>query len=197
MKYAAHYFYQAINEKGIPMLNSQDVVLVIVDVQGKLAEIMYKKKKLFENLQKMIRGAKVLGIPILWNEQLPEKLGETAPEIKALLTDIEPITKECFSCWGEQNFVAKFKDLNRKQVLLVGIETHVCVYQTAADLLKQGYEVHIVSNAVSSRLKSDKKVGLEKMKDVGAQMTSVEMALFEMLKVAAGPQFKEIIKIVK
>ncbi len=179
------------------MLDKNNVVLVIIDVQGKLFQIMHKKNDLFENLEKMIRGAKVLDIPIIWNEQLPEKLGETAPEIKSLLTDFEPVIKECFSCWGDQNFVMKLKNLNRKQVLVVGIETHVCVYQTTADLLKQGYEVHVVTDAVSSRTKSDKKRGLEKMKDLGAQLTSVEMALFEMLEIASGPQFKQIIKIVK
>lgn len=179
------------------MLDKNNVVLIIIDVQGKLSQIMYKKNELFENLQKMIRGAKVLDLPIIWNEQLPEKLGETAPEIKSLLTDMEPVTKECFSCWGEPNFVTKLQQLNRNQVLVMGIETHVCVYQTTADLLKHGYEVHVVSDAVSSRSKSDRKAGLGKMKDLGAQLTSVEMALFEMLTVAAGPQFKEIIKIVK
>ncbi|MBD3288217.1 isochorismatase family protein [candidate division KSB1 bacterium] len=179
------------------MLDKNNVVLIIVDVQGKLSQIMYKKEDLFENLRKIIQGAKVLEIPVIWNEQLPEKLGETAPELKALLTDNEPIRKECFSCWNEPNFVDRLNNVNRKQVLLVGIETHVCVYQTAADLLEQGYEVHVVSDAVSSRKKSDKKVGLEKMKDLGAQMTSVETALFEMLHVARGPQFKEIIRIVK
>ena len=179
------------------MLQIDNSVLILIDVQGRLAQFMYEKEVLFDNLQKMIKGAQVLKIPIIWNEQIPDKLGATVPEVKNLLPDIQPMAKVSFSCCGNQNFMQKLKQLNRKQALLVGIETHVCVYQTAADLLHNGYEVHAVADAVSSRTYDNKKIGLEKMRELGASLTSVETALFEILKEAEGDNFKEIIKIVK
>ena len=179
------------------MLNKENTVLIVVDVQGKLATLLHKQERLFKNVIRMIQGAKVLNLPVIWTEQIPDKLGETAPEIKKELEGVELLTKTTFSCCGGPGFNEKLNGLNRKQILLTGIETHVCVYQTAIDLLKAGYEVHLVKDAVSSRIKENYSLGVEKIKDAGAQLTSVEMALFEMLKVAEGEQFKKIIQIVK
>ena len=179
------------------MLKLDNIVLVIIDVQGKLSQLMYDKEILFDNLVKIIKGAHVLEIPIIWNEQNPQKLGPTISEIKNLLVNLQPIPKISFSCCGNENFMNKLKTENRKQVLIVGIETHVCVYQTTMDLLNLGYEVHVVVDAVSSRTKGDKQIGLEKMKTLGANLTSVETALFELLRVAEGDKFKMISKIVK
>ena len=179
------------------MLKSQDSVLIIVDVQGKLAHRMHRKERLFEQLGKLIKGAQVLSVPILWVEQNPEGLGPTIPEIADLLSDVEPIPKLSFSCCGCDRFMQALRFLSRKQILIAGIETHVCVYQTAVDLLNAGYEVQIVADAVSSRTEENKQIGLSRIKDAGAALTSTEMALFEMLKVAKGAQFKEILNIVK
>ncbi|MBN1219792.1 MAG: hydrolase [Anaerolineae bacterium] len=180
------------------MLNTNNTVLVVIDVQGKLAQLMYQKEELFTNLAKIIQGVQVLEIPIIWTEQVPEKLGPTLPELIDLLTPIAaPMAKSSFSCYGHPPFVAALNSLDRKQVLLTGIETHVCVYQTALDLLEAGYEVQIVTDAVSSRTQANKLVGLERMKEAGASLTSTEMALFELLQVAEGPQFKQIARIVK
>ena len=179
------------------MLSVEGSILVVVDVQGKLAELMDGKETLFENLRKMIRGAKVLGIPIIWVEQNPDGLGRTVPEIADLLADIEPIAKMSFSCCGNEGFVEILKGLNRKQVLIAGIEAHVCVYQTAVGLTEMGYEVHVVTDAVSSRTAQNREIGLEKIKDAGGRLTSVETALFELLRVAEGEKFKEILRIVK
>jgi nicotinamidase-related amidase len=179
------------------MLKTDKTVLVIVDVQGRLATLMYNREEFYRNLVKMIKGAKVLGIPIIWNEQLPDKLGETIPEIRDLLTDMAPLVKSHFSCCGNETFVDKLEGLGRRQVLLVGMETHICVYQTARDLLRNDYKVHVVADAVSSRTELNSRVGIEAMKDAGAHVTTVEMALFEMLKIATGDQFKQIVQIVK
>ena len=179
------------------MLNSENAVLIVIDVQGLLAQLMYEKDRFFANLQKIIKGAQVLGIPIILTEQIPEKLGSTIPEIAQLLSDVRPIRKVSFSCGGSDAFMKALEASGRKQVLLTGMETHVCVYQTTLDLLRSGYEVHIVADAVSSRAAENREVGLEKIKDAGAILTSTEMALFELLKVAEGAEFKEIIKIVK
>ena len=173
------------------MLECKNTVLVIIDIQGKLAQIAYQSESLFENTKKLIKGIKVLEIPVIWTEQLPDKLGSTTPEIADVLTDNEPVVKNTFSCCGEPKFIEKLKELGRKQILLCGIESHVCVYQTACDLLNKGYEVHVVTDAVSSRTKGNRKIGLNKMKDIGCSLTSVEMALFELLKVAEGENFKK------
>ncbi|MCX5800149.1 MAG: hydrolase [Candidatus Eisenbacteria bacterium] len=179
------------------MLKTETTVLVIIDVQGKLAHLMHRKEELFENLQKIIKGARILGIPILWLEQNPEGLGPTIPELAALLDDVGPISKFSFSCCGDDRFVTALNSLNRKQVLLAGIETHICVYQTATDLVASGYEVQIVSDAVSSRTKENRKIGLERIKEIGAGLTGTETALFELLRTAKAEKFKEIAKIVK
>ena len=179
------------------MLTPHDVILLIVDIQGKLAHSMHEKEALFKNLQKLIKGAQILGIPILWTEQNPEGLGATIPEVAHLLSQIQPISKRSFSCCGNERFMQEFRELNRKQILLAGIETHICVYQTAIDLLDLGYEVQIVADAVSSRTAENKKVGLDKMKGRGASLTSAETALFELLKVAEGTKFTEVLKIVR
>jgi nicotinamidase-related amidase len=114
-----------------------------------------------------------------------------------LLPDIKPITKFSFSCCGEEAFPPQMKALGRKQVLLTGIETHVCVYQTAVDLASNGYEVQVVADCVSSRTTFNRDIGLDRMRACGAGITSVETALFELLKVARGDKFKEISRIIK
>ncbi len=179
------------------MLKKENTVLVVIDVQGNLATLMHQQETLFKNVIRMIQAAKALKIPIIWTEQLPDKLGETAPEIKQELSGMNPLIKSTFSCCGDNKFVNKLKEMGRKQVLITGIECHVCVYQTVMDLLTEKFEVHLVQDAVSSRIKENYYLGLEKMKDAGAYLTSVEMSLFEILKVAEGDEFKQIIKIVK
>jgi nicotinamidase-related amidase len=179
------------------MLNIDKTALVIIDVQEKLSSVMHEKGKLFENLQKLVKGAQILGIPIVITEQNPNGLGPTVPELAPLLTDIKPVTKFSFSCCGEEPFLREIEKLNRKQILLAGIEAHVCVYQTAIDLIEAGYEVHTVVDCVSSRTPENKNLALDKMKSEGARLTSVEIALFELLRTAKSPRFKELSKIVK
>lgn len=180
------------------MLTLNNTALVVIDVQGKLAQLMSQKDSLFDNLQKIIKGAQTLDLPIIWNEQLPEKLGPTIPQIAQLLTNTtQPIAKASFSCCGNPPFMEALKATGRKQILLTGIEAHICVYQSCRDLLDLGYEVQVVTDATSSRTPENRQIGLERMKEAGATMTSAEMALFELLRVAEGPKFKEITRIVK
>lgn len=179
------------------MLTINNTALVVVDVQGKLAQLMYQKEDLYKNLERLIKGAQVLQIPIVLTEQYPKGLGPTVTELSSLMPDVKPIEKITFSCCGNDEFAQQLKVLGRRQLLLTGIETHICVYQTAIDLLGAGYEVQVVTDAVSSRKRSNKRVGLERMKAAGAVPTSTEMALFELLHIAEGDKFKEISKIVK
>jgi nicotinamidase-related amidase len=170
---------------------------VIIDVQGKLAHMMHNKEELFKNVQIMIQGAKALDVPVVWVEQYPAGLGPTIPEIARYLSGLLPIEKITFNSCMNDNFVNALTSLKRRQVLIVGIETHICVYQTVMGLLSAEYDVHVIADAVSSRTTDNKQIGLEKMKGGGAQLTSTETALFELARIAEGPEFKEILKLVK
>jgi nicotinamidase-related amidase len=179
------------------MLEIHDCCLVIVDVQGKLAQLMTEKEILFKNVQILIQAARILEMPILWCQQVPDALGPTLPEIAELLTGLEPVNKASFSCCGEQRFNAELNALGREQVLLCGIETHVCIYQTAMDLMEGGLDVTIVADAVSSRTERNRETALARLAAEGAHISSTEMALFELLKTAEHPQFREIARLVK
>jgi nicotinamidase-related amidase len=179
------------------MLLRTAAVLVIIDIQGNLAQTMFDKENLFANAVKLIRGFKVFNLPIIVTEQTPQKLGHTIPQITAELDGIKPIAKETFSCWADVHFREKLESLSRGHIVLLGIESHVCVYQTVLDLISNGYNVHLVANAVSSRTKDNRDIGLNAMKSAGAQIASTEMVLFELLRTAADPKAKEIFKIVK
>ena len=179
------------------MLKRTDTVLIIIDIQGNLTQAMYDKENLFTNNVKLIQGIKALNLPIIFTEQIPQKLGKTLPVISQELNDIEPIAKEAFSCWDDRNFIKQLEGLNRKHIVLAGIECHVCVYQTAIDLISNGYNVHLVADAVSSRTPENRQIGIDAIKSAGAKITSTEMVLFELLRTAADPKAKELFKIVK
>jgi len=179
------------------MLTIENSLLVVIDIQESLARVMHEKDALFENLQKLIRGAGILNIPMIVTEQVPEKLGATIPEISPLLDTVTPISKSSFSCCGEDRFMRELEGMKRGQLLITGIESHVCVYQTTADLIRMGYEVHVVTDCISSRTEENRALGIERMRDEGARSTSTEMALFELLKIAGGDRFREISRLVK
>jgi nicotinamidase-related amidase len=179
------------------MLNEKDCCLVVVDVQGKLADLMHDKVTLFKNIRILIQSAKILDIPILWCQQVPAALGPTVPEIAELLAGCEPINKSSFSCCLCEEFNNKLEELGRKQVMLCGIETHVCVYQSAVDLIEKDFEVDVIADAVSSRTQANKEIGLDRLAEEGARLSSTELALFEILRTADHPQFKQIAKLVK
>ncbi len=166
-------------------------------MQGKLAQLMHGKEVLFKNIQILIQAAKVLDIPILWCQQCPAALGPTVPEIAELLAGNEPINKSAFSCCGVETFSSRLNELGRDQILLCGIETHVCIYQTAVDLLRKGFCVDVAADAVSSRTLDNKQIAIRRMAAEGANVTSIEMALFELLRTAEHPQFRQIAKLIK
>jgi len=179
------------------MFTTDNTLFVLIDVQGNLAQAMYGKDELFSNLQKLVSGMRVLNVPVIWFEQVPERMGPTIPELATLLESEAPIAKASFSCCGVPDFEQRLERTGRKQVVIAGIEAHVCVYQTAVDLLDKGYSVEIVGDAVSSRVLSNKEAGLAKVKDKGAGLTSTEMILLELLRGADHPCFKEILKLIK
>lgn len=178
-------------------LTRDSTMVLVVDVQGNLAQAMTEKETLFANLKKLILGARLLGLPIILTEQYPEGLGPTIPELRAILPDVQALRKVAFSCCGEPTIMQALERIGRKQVLVAGIETHVCIYQTTRDLLKRGYQVAVLADAVSSRHPNDRSIGLSRMRDQGATLASVEMVLFELMREAVGPTFKEMLKIIK
>ncbi len=179
------------------MLEMDNSLLLIVDVQGKLATLMQDPETYLNNLKILIKGAEVLGLPIIWAEQLPDKLGATLPEIAELLTDYQPVAKSSFSCFGNNELRQALSASGKNQILVTGIETHICVYQTALDLIALNKEAHIVCDAVSSRIATNKIVGLEKMNAAGAQLTSTETCLFELMKNADIKGFKQLAQLLK
>jgi hypothetical protein len=173
-------------------------IMLLIDVQGQLAQLMYGKDKLFNSLGIMIQGMKTLGIPIIWMEQIPKNLGATTEAVSKYMTNEKPIEKFSFSCCNEPDFIDKFNEAGRTQVLLTGIETHICVFQTGYDLIKKhGCDVQVVSDCVSSRTRENKDIGIQRIVQAGGQVSSVEMIFFELLKAAKGDAFKKIIKLIK
>jgi nicotinamidase-related amidase len=179
------------------MLVLDNTALCVVDVQGKLAHLMHEKEELFLNVERLIKGAQILEMPIILTEQYPKGLGPTLSQLTELMSDVKPIEKISFSCCANDDFSEKIRELGRRQLLLTGIETHICIYQTSLDLIEAGYEVSLVADAVSSRTEFNKSIALDRIKTAGALLTTTEMALFELLHKAEGPKFKEISKLIK
>ena len=179
------------------MLTAENTLLLVVDVQGNLAHVMNDRETLFKSIINMIQGARVLGIEMLVTEQNPLGLGPTIPEISEHLKNIEPISKFSFSCCDNDQFMQALNSVKPENIVIAGIESHICVYQTARDLAKLEYNIQILSDAVSSRTAENKLIGLERSKAAGAGITSVETVLFELLKDAQRKEFKEILNIVK
>jgi nicotinamidase-related amidase len=179
------------------MLEIKNTVLAVIDIQGNLAQVMHEKESLFKSVKQLIQGITCLDIPIILTEQNPGKLGPTLPEIRELMPDITAVSKMSFSCCNEKGFIDALNRMGKKQILISGIESHICIYQTTAALVDLGYEVHIVNDAVASRDPINKKLALKKMEHIGSKMTCVEMALFELMKTAEHPKFRDISRIIK
>ncbi|WP_097459843.1 hydrolase [Mangrovitalea sediminis] len=179
-----------------PRLDPNQAALMVIDIQGRLAELMCNADSFEQEAARMIRGARLFELPVFWMEQIPEKLGPTRETVAQALEGLSPIPKTTFSAWENDEARRRLQSSGRKQVLLVGIEAHVCVWQTARDLLDQGYAVWAVSDAISARQSSNRELGLMRMKEAGVQLTSVEMALFEMQKQAdTSDRFKAMVNL--
>lgn len=181
------------------MIEGENAALIVVDIQGKLSEIVYESEKMLKQAEIFIQGAKLLGLPILWVEQYPQGLGPTNEVIARHLTEESLIEKTAFSACLNMEFIKEVEKLRNSILFVIGIEAHICVYQTVRELLELDWfiDVEVVVDAVSSRTLQNKEIGLEKMKSFGAQFTSVETALFELMKTAEHPKFKEISALIK
>ncbi|MBE0643754.1 MAG: hydrolase [Bacteroidetes bacterium] len=179
------------------MLTTAHAMLLVIDVQGKLADLAWRSEQLQKNIRILIEGMKVLGVPVVATEQYPKGLGGTVPAIAELLGDTPIIEKNSFSCCGEFEFESKLTEMHKTDIIVCGIETHVCVYQTTRDLLTLGYNVHLVTDAVSSRTEENWMLGIDVSRSLGAKLTGTEMVLFELLKESGTDSFKAISKMVK
>ena len=180
-------------------LAAAECALVVVDIQEKLLPPIFEKERLVRNSQLLIRLAGILHIPALLTTQYCKGLGPVVPEIASLLPGAKAMDKLEFSCFGSREFTAALKALpgRRNTVLLCGMETHICVMQTALGALEHGYRVHVASDAVSSRAEWNWKIGLLRMRDAGAVISSTEMMLYELLRSSGTPPFKELLPFLK
>jgi nicotinamidase-related amidase len=180
-------------------LEAEQCALIVVDMQEKLLPPIWEKERLVRNVQLLIRMAGILKIPALVTTQYAKGLGNTVPSIADLLQESPPIDKTMFSCFGSDAFCSMPKRLpgQRTTVLLCGMETHICVMQTALGALREGYLVHVASDAASSRTELNWRIGLDRMRAAGAILSSTEMMIYELLRSSGAPAFRELLPFLK
>ena len=179
-------------------LHADQCALVVIDIQENLLPPIFEKEQLVRNSQLLVRLAKVLGIPVIATTQYAKGLGQTIPDISSLIPEVQPMDKLEFGCFGNDEFCSHMARLSgRGTLLLCGMETHICVLQTALGALNQGRIVHVAADAVSSRTKLNWKLGLQRMRDAGAVISTTEMMIYELLGRSGSPEFKEMLKYLK
>ncbi|HHA19232.1 MAG TPA: hydrolase [Methylophaga sp.] len=180
------------------ILNAQDSLLVIVDVQQRLTAAMPTgvRERVIKQVKVLLTAAKVLAVPVVVTEQYPKGLGPTEPELMSMLEESSTIIeKTSFSCMKIAEFCTKLDKSACKQVILTGMESHICILQTALDLQAQGYQVYVVEDAVSSRSKANQYNSLQRLRHAGVIITNVESVIFEWLGDAQHPEFKTLAKL--
>ena len=182
------------NHPSARLIKREDSILVIIDVQERLVPVIANHEKMIASIVKLIRFAKIVGLPVIIVEQ--EKLGPTVREIKKELPDCVPVTKITFSAARQSEFVKKLDGLSRSNIILTGVETHVCIIQTALELLPD-FNIHIISDAVSSRSLENKNIALQRLNQSGAVVSSTEMVIYELLERAGTEEFKKVHELVK
>ena len=180
------------------ILNTDDSLLLIIDVQEKLLNAVFNKELCCKKAEIIAKAANILGIPVIVTEQYPKGLGNTVEPVKSALDEnVQYFEKTAFSALDNQDVLNALEKANKKQVVILGIETHICVSQTTAALIKSGDEVKVIKDACGSRAETEYVAGLERMKDNGAHILTTEIALFEWLKGAKHPNFKDIQALIK
>jgi nicotinamidase-related amidase len=180
-------------------LEAEHCALLVIDIQQKLLPPIFNNELMVRNTQLLIRAAGILKIPALVSTQYAKGLGSTVPEIASLLPGTEPIDKTLFSCFGSDVFCAALKRIpgHRNTLLLCGMETHICVLQSALAALRDGYVVHVAADAVGSRTELNWKIGLYRMRDAGAVISSTEMMIYELMRASSSVAFKELLPYLK
>jgi nicotinamidase-related amidase len=175
----------------------ENTIALIIDIQERLLPVIAENTELTANTQRLIEGLKVLGIPMLVSEQYRKGLGNTVPEISNLIQPFESMEKLAFSCCDDDGIMAQIKASGKTNVIICGIESHICVLQTTLDLIENGFTPVVIADCIGSRKASDKKTGLYRMRSEGAVISSYESILFELCRYAGNEQFKAISKLIK
>ncbi|MEG0156920.1 MAG: hydrolase [Anaerovoracaceae bacterium] len=178
-------------------IEKNNTAVIAIDFQERLMPAMRDEEELCASVVKMVKGARVMNVPILVTQQYTRGLGDTIEPIKEALGEFSPIEKTSFSAFGAEEFVAELEKTGAKTVILFGIEAHICVQQTALDLIERGYDVFVATDCCSSRKKHDKKTAFQRMAQSGAVLTTVEAVLFEFVGGAKEEGFKQISAIIK
>lgn len=178
------------------ILDQNNCVLLVIDMQEKFKNIIQNPDQVINNISTLVKAANILDIPVIYTEQYPKGIGPTVDILKKDFSRATYFEKIFFSCCKDINFMDYLKSLQKKQVIVCGIEAHICVNNTVHDLLSAGYSPHVMSDAISSRSELNLRVGIEKMRDSGAIISCVEMALFEIMKLSKHENFKEIQKLI-
>jgi nicotinamidase-related amidase len=179
-------------------LRPEDCALAVIDIQERLLQPIFEKERLVRNAQLLVRLANILNLPVIVSTQYEKGLGKTVDEISLLLPDVTPVDKLEFGCFGNGEYCSQVGKLaNRNTLLLCGMESHICVMQTALGALNQGLNVHVAADAVSSRTELNWKLGLNRMQAAGAVISSTEMMIYELLGKSGTPAFKEMLKHLK
>ncbi|MCX5998826.1 MAG: hydrolase [Chloroflexi bacterium] len=178
----------------LSVLRRQDSVLLVIDVQERLLPAAANKETLINNIVRLLRFARIINLPVVLTEQ--DRLGATVPEIKNELPDVPPIVKVTFDAFGCDPFVKHLESLGKKTLILTGLETHICISQTALHAASR-FRVHVVSDAVTSRTLENWRVGLDRMRQAGVVVSSTEMAIYELLERAGTDEFRATLKLVK
>jgi len=180
------------------ILRPEDCALAVIDIQEKLLPPIFEKDRLVRNAQLLVRLADILSLPVIVSTQYEKGLGKTVAEISSLLPEMKPVDKLEFGCFGNGEYCSTVGKLaNRSTLLLCGMESHICVTQTALGALNQGLNVHVAADAVSSRAELNWKLGLNRMQAAGAVLSSTEMIIYELLGKSGTPAFKEMLRHLK
>ncbi len=171
--------------------------LLVVDIQERLLPAIFEKERVVANAVRLLKGAAILGLPVFATEQYRQGLGPTVTEVVGAVPGFSPFEKLNFSACGAKGLMEVLRDAQVKEVILCGIEAHVCVSQTCLDLLDAGLRVFVAADAVSSRTRDNHQIGLERMRSAGASIVSTEMVLFELLEKAGTEEFKQVLALVK
>jgi nicotinamidase-related amidase len=178
-------------------INRAKVGLVVVDIQEKFLPVIHEMPRVIQNSLRLVNGANILRVPIFATEQNRKGLGATVPELASAIPNFAPMEKNTFCCCGTPGFVEALRAKGVQDVMLCGIEAHVCVCQTSLGLLEAGFRPFVVADAISSRTPENHRLAVERMRDAGAVIVSTEMVLFEMLECAGTDEFKQMLKVVK
>jgi nicotinamidase-related amidase len=174
-----------------------DSFLVVVDMQAAFWDLVWQRERVLDGVRLMLRAAPPLGLPVIATEQNPDKIGNTMPQVAELLGDAPVVAKMVFSCWAEPAFARAVASLGRKTAILCGIETHVCLTQTALDMAHAGYRVHLAADAVTSRGEMSWRIALDNMRAAGVIVSSAEAVLFQLLERAGTDEFRAVMSLVK